>query len=132
MSVTTVHKIQSVQTKEFLIPFPKGGDRVVTTPADLPINFFVFTGPVLPNRTTTVTIRGHGGLYVHPGPHKRHIILAPGPYEWQLAPIGGNHQIYPAGEDLYWFQSKSTEPFVGLAPGRDLVENQPIFKLLPA
>jgi hypothetical protein len=39
MSVTTVHKIQSVETKEFLIPIPKGEDRdVVTTPADLPMN----------------------------------------------------------------------------------------------
>ncbi len=38
-AVSAVYKIQSVQTEEYLIPFPgKGGDRVVTTPRDLPVN----------------------------------------------------------------------------------------------
>ncbi|KAF8334492.1 hypothetical protein F5887DRAFT_1285877 [Amanita rubescens] len=130
-SVTTVHfQIQSLQTLEHLLEYPSGGIRVKTT-LDRAFHPFTIVPPPSPRQTTTCVIRGRDGLYIRPGPANQHIVWGKEHYEWQVAPIGGNYQIYPAGKDLYWYQSTHTKPYVGLAPGKDLIEEEPVFRLTP-
>jgi len=132
MSPEAVYKIQSVQTDEYLLPSQTNEDWVRTTPGDTHAYHVTISPPVSHDITTTSTIQGRNGLYIQPGFQNDHIVWAYGPFRWQIAPIGDNFQFSPdnGDSDLCWFESKSSEHYIGLSPGKDLVGKEGVFKLI--
>jgi len=132
MLLGAVYKIQSVQTNEYLLPSSTPEDRVRTTSDDTHACHITITPPVSHGITTTSTIQGRYGLFIHPGLQHQHIVWGRGPFRWHIVPIGDNFQFCPddGDSDLCWFQNKSSEHYVGLSPGKDLVDKEAVFKLI--
>ncbi|KAF8328963.1 hypothetical protein F5887DRAFT_1287977 [Amanita rubescens] len=129
------YQIQSIHTKQWLMSEPAGPEIRVTTKAKfIDIRpFFIVPEPHFSGTTTCIIKDGrNGSMCIRPGPLKEHIVWGKQPYEWQVAPKGRNdYEIYPAHEDLYWYQKTSTEPFVGLADRESLRgNNSGVFKLI--
>ncbi|KAN0098068.1 hypothetical protein V8E55_002514 [Tylopilus felleus] len=138
------YKVVSTQTSYYIISTggERAGDAVQTrnphqgyTDADL-----TFSSPTEGPQQVVVTIKGKAGLYIGYNPEVPiRLIWLPESdpnTQWWVAETGentNNYRFYPQnGADLYWYISENTvtQADVGLAAGKNLTGNEPLFGLL--
>ncbi|KAN0098052.1 hypothetical protein V8E55_002498 [Tylopilus felleus] len=141
------YKVESVQTGHYIISVQGGGehhgDVVSSSNMAYPISMYadmVFSSPVEGPQPVVVTIKGQGGHYIGYNPESpiwRLLWLSESDpnIEWWVAKTDEHtYRFYPKnGADLYWYMNESTvtgrSGYVGLAAGKQLTGNEPLFRL---
>ncbi|KAN0098069.1 hypothetical protein V8E55_002515 [Tylopilus felleus] len=137
--MTTTYKIESVQTSYSVISTgdERSGKIVRSTKAKVPPHYtgLLFSYDVKQSQGTPVQIRGNAGFYIGydlKSPDRLLWLTGEDPTtQWRVAKTGDAYRFYPNnGADLYWYLSDATEGYVGLAAGKDLTDNEPLFDLI--
>ncbi|KAN0098067.1 hypothetical protein V8E55_002513 [Tylopilus felleus] len=137
--MATIYKIESVQTSYSVISTgqERYGKPVRSAFAAIPpyLTGLLFSYDVKQSQATPVQIKGKAGLYIGYNTESPTRLLwlseSDATTQWRVAKTGDAYRFYPNdGADLYWYLNASTEGYVGLAAGKNLTDNEPLFDLI--